>query len=105
MLYMHSRNTLSTHLVPLHHTAIKCEVCVEVSPNGLQYMVGVHRWFLYLVFVFLLGAICTREALRYDFLIAEKVKSFHRQFQSVISQGFTHTHTGVPLNVVTFLSD
>uniref|UniRef100_A0A7N6AIV9 Solute carrier family 12 member 8 n=1 Tax=Anabas testudineus TaxID=64144 RepID=A0A7N6AIV9_ANATE len=31
------------------------------------------RWFLYLVFVFLLGAICTREALRYDFLIAEKV--------------------------------
>ncbi|XP_051997760.1 solute carrier family 12 member 8 isoform X3 [Xyrauchen texanus] len=29
-------------------------------------------WFLYLVFVFLLGAICTREALRYDFLIAEK---------------------------------
>ncbi|XP_037345509.2 solute carrier family 12 member 8 isoform X2 [Pungitius pungitius] len=30
-------------------------------------------WFLYLVFVFLLGAICTREALRYDFLIAEKV--------------------------------
>ncbi|KAK5599640.1 hypothetical protein CRENBAI_017980 [Crenichthys baileyi] len=32
-------------------------------------------WFLYLVFVFLLGAICTREALRYDFLIAEKVNS------------------------------
>lgn len=31
------------------------------------------RWFLYVVFVFLLGAICTREALRYDFLIAEKV--------------------------------
>ncbi|XP_068428643.1 solute carrier family 12 member 8 [Clinocottus analis] len=30
-------------------------------------------WFLYLVFVFLLGAICTREALRSDFLIAEKV--------------------------------
>lgn len=30
-------------------------------------------WFLYLIFVFLLGAICTREALRYDFLIAEKV--------------------------------
>uniref|UniRef100_A0AAA9SIM9 Solute carrier family 12 member 8 n=1 Tax=Bos taurus TaxID=9913 RepID=A0AAA9SIM9_BOVIN len=30
-------------------------------------------WFLYIVFVFLLGAICTREALRYDFLIAEKV--------------------------------
>lgn len=30
-------------------------------------------WFLYLVFVFLLGAVCTREALRYDFLIAEKV--------------------------------
>lgn len=32
-----------------------------------------YRWFLYLVFVFLLGAICSREALRYDFLIAEKV--------------------------------
>ncbi|XP_028447082.1 solute carrier family 12 member 8 isoform X3 [Perca flavescens] len=30
-------------------------------------------WFLYLVFVFLLGAICTRDALRYDILIAEKV--------------------------------
>ncbi|XP_037671397.1 solute carrier family 12 member 8 [Choloepus didactylus] len=30
-------------------------------------------WFLYIIFVFLLGAICTREALRYDFLIAEKV--------------------------------
>ncbi|XP_019751109.1 solute carrier family 12 member 8 [Hippocampus comes] len=30
-------------------------------------------WFLYLVFVFLLGAICSREALRSDFLIAEKV--------------------------------
>uniref|UniRef100_A0A8C7HUN3 Solute carrier family 12 member 8 n=1 Tax=Oncorhynchus kisutch TaxID=8019 RepID=A0A8C7HUN3_ONCKI len=30
-------------------------------------------WFLYLVFVFLLGAICTREALHFDFLIAEKV--------------------------------
>ncbi|CAJ1079876.1 solute carrier family 12 member 8 isoform X1 [Xyrichtys novacula] len=30
-------------------------------------------WFLYLVFVFLLGAICTREVLRSDFLIAEKV--------------------------------
>uniref|UniRef100_A0A8C0GLD9 Solute carrier family 12 member 8 n=1 Tax=Chelonoidis abingdonii TaxID=106734 RepID=A0A8C0GLD9_CHEAB len=30
-------------------------------------------WFLYIVFVFLLGAICTRESLRYDFLIAEKV--------------------------------
>ncbi|XP_066542897.1 solute carrier family 12 member 8 [Hoplias malabaricus] len=30
-------------------------------------------WFLYLIFVFLLGAICTRDALHYDFLIAEKV--------------------------------
>lgn len=36
-------------------------------------LLATHRWFLYLVFVFLLGAICTREALRYDFLIAEKV--------------------------------
>ena len=34
---------------------------------------GTHSWFLYLVFVFLLGAICTREVLREDFLIAEKV--------------------------------
>ncbi|TKC45689.1 hypothetical protein EI555_002083 [Monodon monoceros] len=31
------------------------------------------RWFLYIVFVLVLGAICTRGALRYDFLIAEKV--------------------------------
>ncbi|XP_006137723.2 solute carrier family 12 member 8 [Pelodiscus sinensis] len=30
-------------------------------------------WFLYIIFVFLLGAICTRESLRYDFMIAEKV--------------------------------
>ncbi|CAL8320922.1 unnamed protein product [Merluccius merluccius] len=30
-------------------------------------------WFLYLVFVFLLGAVCTREVLSHDFLIAEKV--------------------------------
>ncbi|XP_071978236.1 solute carrier family 12 member 8 isoform X2 [Engystomops pustulosus] len=29
-------------------------------------------WFLYIVFVFLLGAICTREFLRYEFMIAEK---------------------------------
>lgn len=38
-------------------------------------IVGHYRWFLYLIFVFLLGAICTSEALRYDFLIAEKVNS------------------------------
>ncbi|KAM4025113.1 LOW QUALITY PROTEIN: solute carrier family 12 member 8 [Anomaloglossus baeobatrachus] len=30
-------------------------------------------WFLYVVFVFLLGAICSREFLRYEFMIAEKV--------------------------------
>ncbi|CAH2304975.1 solute carrier family 12 member 8 [Pelobates cultripes] len=30
-------------------------------------------WFLYIVFVFLLGAICMREFLRYEFMIAEKV--------------------------------
>ncbi|XP_065493969.1 solute carrier family 12 member 8 [Caloenas nicobarica] len=30
-------------------------------------------WFLYVVFVFLLGATCTRQSLRYDFMIAEKV--------------------------------
>uniref|UniRef100_A0A3Q2VK83 Solute carrier family 12 member 8 n=1 Tax=Haplochromis burtoni TaxID=8153 RepID=A0A3Q2VK83_HAPBU len=35
-------------------------------------LAAVFTWFLYLVFVFLLGAICTREALRCDFLIAEK---------------------------------
>uniref|UniRef100_A0A3Q2ICR0 Solute carrier family 12 member 8 n=1 Tax=Equus caballus TaxID=9796 RepID=A0A3Q2ICR0_HORSE len=40
-------------------------------PLGSLAAVGV-SWFLYIVFVFLLGAICTREALRYDFLIAEK---------------------------------
>ncbi|XP_067890597.1 solute carrier family 12 member 8 [Heterodontus francisci] len=41
-------------------------------PVGSLAAVGV-SWFLYLVFVFLLGAVCTREALRYDFMIAEKV--------------------------------
>ncbi|KAK1165816.1 solute carrier family 12 member 8 [Acipenser oxyrinchus oxyrinchus] len=41
-------------------------------PVGSLAAIGI-SWFLYLVFVFLLGAICTREALRYDFLIAEKV--------------------------------
>ncbi|KAG8535443.1 hypothetical protein GDO81_028513, partial [Engystomops pustulosus] len=34
-------------------------------------------WFLYIVFVFLLGAICTREFLRYEFMIAEKVSGRH----------------------------
>ncbi|XP_032879569.1 solute carrier family 12 member 8 isoform X2 [Amblyraja radiata] len=41
-------------------------------PFGSLAAVGI-SWFLYLVFVFLLGAVCTREALRYDFMIAEKV--------------------------------
>ncbi|XP_054980475.1 solute carrier family 12 member 8 [Sorex araneus] len=41
-------------------------------PLGSLAAVGV-SWFLYMVFAFLLGAICTREALRYDFMIAEKV--------------------------------
>ncbi|XP_044798631.2 solute carrier family 12 member 8 isoform X2 [Bubalus bubalis] len=41
-------------------------------PLGSLVAIGI-SWFLYIVFVFLLGAICTREALRYDFLIAEKV--------------------------------
>ncbi|XP_073087603.1 solute carrier family 12 member 8 isoform X3 [Manis javanica] len=40
-------------------------------PLGSLAAVGI-SWFLYIVFVFLLGAICTREALRYNFLIAEK---------------------------------
>lgn len=30
-----------------------------------------------MVFVFLLGAICTRQSLRYDFMIAEKVTCFN----------------------------
>ncbi|XP_015342771.1 solute carrier family 12 member 8 [Marmota marmota marmota] len=41
-------------------------------PLGSLAAVGI-SWFLYIVFTFLLGAICTREALRYNFLIAEKV--------------------------------
>ncbi|KAM7132832.1 solute carrier family 12 member 8 isoform 2-T3 [Molossus nigricans] len=41
-------------------------------PLGSLAAVGI-SWFLYIVFVFLLGAVCTREALRYDFLMAEKV--------------------------------
>ncbi|KAM9088426.1 solute carrier family 12 member 8 isoform 1-T1 [Megaptera novaeangliae] len=41
-------------------------------PLGSLAAVGI-SWFLYIVFVLLLGAICTRGALRYDFLIAEKV--------------------------------
>ncbi|KAJ8784385.1 hypothetical protein J1605_008229 [Eschrichtius robustus] len=40
-------------------------------PLGSLAAVGI-SWFLYIVFVLLLGAICTRGALRYDFLIAEK---------------------------------
>ncbi|XP_029071012.1 solute carrier family 12 member 8 isoform X4 [Monodon monoceros] len=41
-------------------------------PLGSLAAVGI-SWFLYIVFVLVLGAICTRGALRYDFLIAEKV--------------------------------
>uniref|UniRef100_A0A8C3XMA7 Solute carrier family 12 member 8 n=1 Tax=Chelydra serpentina TaxID=8475 RepID=A0A8C3XMA7_CHESE len=41
-------------------------------PLGSLAAIGI-SWFLYIVFVFLLGAICTRESLRYDFMIAEKV--------------------------------
>ncbi|XP_062972731.1 solute carrier family 12 member 8 [Elgaria multicarinata webbii] len=41
-------------------------------PLGSLCAIGI-SWFLYIVFVFLLGAICTRESLRYDFMIAEKV--------------------------------
>ncbi|XP_069472744.1 solute carrier family 12 member 8 [Ambystoma mexicanum] len=41
-------------------------------PTGSLAAIGI-SWFLYIVFVFLLGAICTRESLRYDFMIAEKV--------------------------------
>nr|XP_034371280.1 solute carrier family 12 member 8 isoform X2 [Arvicanthis niloticus] len=40
-------------------------------PLGSLAAVGI-SWFLYIIFTFLLGAICTREALRSDFLIAEK---------------------------------
>ncbi|KAG8431461.1 hypothetical protein GDO86_018643 [Hymenochirus boettgeri] len=41
-------------------------------PLGSLAAIGT-SWFLYIVFVFLLGAICTREFLRYEFMIAEKV--------------------------------
>ncbi|XP_053143559.1 solute carrier family 12 member 8 isoform X2 [Hemicordylus capensis] len=41
-------------------------------PLGSLSAIGI-SWYLYIVFVFLLGAICTRESLRYDFMIAEKV--------------------------------
>nr|XP_033801916.1 solute carrier family 12 member 8 isoform X2 [Geotrypetes seraphini] len=41
-------------------------------PTGSLMAIGV-SWFLYIVFVFLLGAICTRESLRYEFMIAEEV--------------------------------
>ncbi|OCT63255.1 solute carrier family 12 member 8 isoform X1 [Xenopus laevis] len=41
-------------------------------PLGSLAAIGT-SWFLYVVFVFLLGAICTREFLRYEFMIAEKV--------------------------------
>ncbi|NWQ68504.1 S12A8 protein, partial [Neopipo cinnamomea] len=41
-------------------------------PLGSLAAIGT-SWFLYMVFVFLLGAICTRQSLRYDFMIAEKV--------------------------------
>lgn len=37
-----------------------------------------------MVFVFLLGAICTRESLRYDFMIAEKVPLKFKITQSII---------------------
>eukprot|EP00073_Rattus_norvegicus_P028961 XP_006248489.1 PREDICTED: solute carrier family 12 member 8 isoform X3 [Rattus norvegicus] len=40
-------------------------------PLGSLAAVGI-SWFLYIIFAFLLGAVCTREALRSDFLIAEK---------------------------------
>ncbi|XP_060134921.1 solute carrier family 12 member 8 isoform X2 [Zootoca vivipara] len=40
-------------------------------PLGSLSAIGV-SWFLYIVFVFLLGATCTRASLRYDFMMAEK---------------------------------
>ncbi|KAM4887455.1 solute carrier family 12 member 8 [Thomomys bottae] len=41
-------------------------------PLGSLAAVGI-SWFLYIIFTFLLGATCTRDALRSDFLIAQKV--------------------------------
>ncbi|XP_038607858.1 solute carrier family 12 member 8 [Tachyglossus aculeatus] len=41
-------------------------------PLGSLAAIGV-SWFLSVVFVFLLGAVCSREALRQDFMIAQKV--------------------------------
>ncbi|XP_048202757.1 solute carrier family 12 member 8 [Perognathus longimembris pacificus] len=40
-------------------------------PLGSLAAVGI-SWFLYIIFTFLLGATCTRDALRSDFLIAQK---------------------------------
>ncbi|GAB1300221.1 Solute carrier family 12 member 8 [Apodemus speciosus] len=69
-------------------------------PLGTLAAVGI-SWFLYIIFAFLLGAICTREALRSDFLIAEKV--------SVSSAPFIRLWSGqreadYPLGVAIFLS-
>ncbi|KAB1283157.1 Solute carrier family 12 member 8 [Camelus dromedarius] len=74
----------NTPLTPLFHLGVFSGVMAGFNmggdlrepaasiPLGSLAAVGI-SWFLYIVFVFLLGAICTREALRYDFLIAEKV--------------------------------
>lgn len=73
--YIPSVALSDTHLWSCHDAII----LLIVRKQQLIILCGVllvtHRWFLYLVFVFLLGAICTREALRYDILIAEKVNS------------------------------
>uniref|UniRef100_A0A8D0FJI2 Solute carrier family 12 member 8 n=1 Tax=Strix occidentalis caurina TaxID=311401 RepID=A0A8D0FJI2_STROC len=51
-------------------------------PLGSLAAIGT-SWFLYMVFVFLLGAICTRQSLRYDFMIAEKVTCLNNPLVSL----------------------
>lgn len=87
----HQTNPFSQHgpirhsLVTLrwHNSPINSE---KAADDNNPVLLVTHRWFLYLVFVFLLGAICTREALRYDFLIAEKVNST-RCFHPALLEG------------------
>ncbi|EMP38345.1 Solute carrier family 12 member 8 [Chelonia mydas] len=58
---------------------------------------GEHTWFLYIVFVFLLGAICTRESLRYDFMIAEKSwAAGERRLLQRSASGSTEVRVAIP---------
>lgn len=74
----------------------------EVDSGGVEgrwklcSVLGFCRWFLYIIFTFLLGAICTREALRYDFLIAEKVGVFRVRILVCWGQWLTPVGRGLP---------